>query len=194
AQLGAECTAAAWLYDGHLESLFRRCENGTTAQRVGVTTVAAKACSNQESPSAEARSILIRSMDDPDATVSQAAAEVFSHKAFFTKALAPDIATAYARSGAFIAHPKSLLRPLAEDLSQAGRFQGAIGIMASRFGELSGTQVPWDLESELTTVILSLYESTEDAKIRNVCLDAFDDLLRASSPRIQRHLDKLGAA
>jgi hypothetical protein len=194
AELGAECATAAWLYERNLEPLFRRCENGTTAQRLGLTSVAAGACSHQQNPSAEVRALLTRSMNDPDATVSQAAADIFSHDAFLTRALAPEIAGIYAKSDAFVAHPKALIVPLAEDLAQAGRFQEAIGTMAIRFSELSGMQVPWDLESELTTVILSLYESTEDAKIRNACLDAFDALLHASSPRIQRHLDKLGAA
>ena len=75
----------------------------------------------------------------------------------------------YARSAAFIAKPDALIDPLAEDPSQIGRFLEAIGVLAARFGELSGPKLPWDLDSKLTTLILGLYESTEDAEIRRAC-------------------------
>ncbi|HVF60710.1 MAG TPA: hypothetical protein VNJ70_12965 [Thermoanaerobaculia bacterium] len=194
AQLGAECVTAAWLYRAQLEELFRQCESGSCPQRVGVARVAVGACSSDGDPSEDALALLTRFLEDQDSAVSSTGAEVFSQEGFLAKGCAPAIAAGYARSAAFVACPDALVEALAKAPSQVGRFLDAISIMAARFAELSGPKVPWNLDSELTTLILGLYESTEDTEIRNACLDAFDALLRASSPRIQRYLDSLEIA
>jgi hypothetical protein len=191
-QLGAEFATAAWFYDNNLEDLFLRCEMGTAPQRLGVARVAAAACSEDEAPKAKTFGVLLNSLRDMDATVGEAATEVFLNDDFLSRAFAPEVAAAYARSGAFTARPETLVRALARNLLQAERYLEAIGVMAVRFGELTGPKLPWSLDSELTTLILALYESTEAAKIREACLDAFDALLRVSSPRIQHYLENLG--
>lgn len=191
AQLGAECATAAWLYDAQLKELFDRCENGSSPQRLGVARVAVEVCSDDGEPKADALELLTRFLGDQDSVVSHTAAEVFAREGFISKACAPVVAADYARSAAFIARPNAVVKALAREPSQVGRYLKAISVMAARFSELSGPKVPWNLDSELTTLILGLYESTGDIEIRDSCLDAFDALLRASSPRIQRYLDSL---
>lgn len=190
AQLGAECVTAAWLFDGRLEELFRLCQSGNPAQRRGVVAVAVVACSDDEPP-AEAIATLMPLFGDRDVEVSNTAARVFSRARFLERASTPQVAAEYARTGAFLKDPDALIDPLAEDLAQAPRFGDAIAVVARRLGELPREKIPWDLESKLTTLILAVYERTDDHTAKEACLDAFDALLRASSPRIQKYLDRL---
>src|SRR5262249_12930403 len=155
--------------------LFRLCQAGNPAQRKGVAVVGAVACS--ENGLAEAIATLTLCFRDPDAEVSKTAARVFSRDGFLQSASAPKLGAEYARTGAFLEDPDALIDPVAEDLAQAPRFSDAIVTMASRIGELPRQNRPWDLESKLTTLILALYERTDDRSAREACLDAFDALL-----------------
>lgn len=182
---------------GHGVSHMRRYLQGPVAHRMGCGVVAV-ALAEEMRFEAVCREILLCLFDDESKDVRHESASIFRHHNLYERSGFETFAERYIHSHAFLDEPWGLLRGLASYGGSAVRFAGVIlevcAVITSDRTQRAGHV--WDhmAISELGTVLLRLYEQSQDRGDRRTqvrCLDAWDALLERGIGSVRDQLAAL---
>jgi len=176
---------ALYLVHGQMEEVITEFTRGIVPQRRGAAQVAAALMDRREYHQ-NARAILVELMDDDSDEVLSECAEAFRDTSMDLFAEAPDFLEAYASSRAFIQQPTLLLRRLHDYTGSLVPFAHCVLSVCRSLSESHGNNVEqnrqrsWGADHYLPPILLRLYDqASNESKVRELCLDAWDNLLRS---------------
>lgn len=195
---GASEATARWLFYDIFVDLVAKCRNGSDAQRLGVTTIAARFVHDQKY-AAKCWPILIQACDDPCSKVREQASralhserilEIPGYQSFLNRLLA---------TRAFEDDPDCLIDAFQGYAGQLTPFAELIAALAMRAIEIIRDpdrepvrRLPL-IDRHLTTVILRLYEQASgNAAVRDRCLDMIDEMLKRRVASALSLVDEIG--
>jgi hypothetical protein len=173
--------------------------SGPAAARVGVVRATISLIMQSIEHKSDCLSQLLQYLNDDNPKVLNSAARLILKPGFLDSPEAPEFASKFANSAAFLMDPTVLLRTLADHKGFLLPFSDAItNSVAKLSGPLADvTRKPsrrqWGAGIYVSKLLLRLYdESEQDDTLRSQCLDHWDALLRAdvgSHQHILTHID-----
>ncbi len=192
-------TGAFWATAGRVgESLYEevalRCCKGSSAQRRGVASALSAMYSDPKWNSACA-SALPAFFEDQNEAVRTAASQVFRRASRLDDQVTSDLALKYVRSIGFEKDPLSLVFPLERHKGSLLPLSESIKAIATRISsDMVQAARNLAVTHHFVPVLLRLYEQAEgeqNREIRELCLDAWDDLLRSGVEIGRKQLQQL---
>tara|TARA_R110002072_G_C7838332_1_gene524752 strand:+ start:86 stop:643 length:558 start_codon:yes stop_codon:yes gene_type:complete len=165
--------------------LVRECRNGTEPQRTGVASIVAQFVRDDKYAD-RCWPILLELCDDPSPEVRAKAGRALHDERVFGTAASPEFLQTFLTTQAFEDDPDILIDALQDHPGSLILFADLVCDTVTKSVEIirdperkPDRRIPM-IDRHLSTVLLRLYEQasdSENAHIRDRCLDMFDDLL-----------------
>lgn len=185
AEHGAKEATARWLFFGMFSDLVRECRNGTEPQRTGVASIVAQFVRDDKYAD-RCWPILLELCDDPSPEVRAKAGRALHDERVLGTAASPEFLQTFLTTQAFEHDPDILIDALQDHPGSLIPFADLVCDTVTKSVEIirdperkPDRRIPM-IDRHLSTVLLRLYEQvsdSENAHIRDRCLDMFDDLL-----------------
>ena len=193
--IGAAHTVALYLLTGRMKMEALGCLGGEVQKRIGAARVASAFAASPDH-SEEARAMLQDLMNDENDSALKEVASAFQDTTLDLFAEDPEFLDSYASSGAFRLHPTTLLHKLHNYTGSLLPFAECILTVCRSLADDQAEnrdRQRWEIDYYLSPILLRLYEQApnEDA-VRDLCLDAWDLLLKAravSASKLTYQLD-----